>query len=48
LVKLRAGAGAGLRLWRGGEFMLNYERVVVKPSGEPDAQTVRATVGQLW
>jgi hypothetical protein len=48
LVKLRVGAGAGLRLWRGGEFMLNYERVVVKPSGEPDAQTVRATVRQLW
>jgi len=45
---LRIGAGAGLRIWRGGEFILNYERVVAKPSGEPDAQTVRFTIRQLW
>ena len=45
---LRLGAGAGLRLWRGGDLILNYERVVAKPSGEPDAQTVRATIRQLW
>jgi len=45
---LRIGAGLGLRMWRGGDFILNYERVVAKPSGEPDAQTVRATIRQLW
>jgi hypothetical protein len=45
---LRIGAGAGLRVWRGGEVMLNYERVVAKPSGEPDAQTLRVAIRQLW
>ena len=41
---LRLEAGAGLRLSRGGDFILSYERVVAKPSGDPDAQTVHATV----
>ena len=45
---LRLGAGMGLRIWRGADFVLNYERVVAKPSGEPDAQTVRFTIRQLW
>ena len=45
---LRIGAGMGLRLWRGADLVVNYERVVAKPSGEPDAQTVRFTVRQLW
>ena len=45
---LRIGAGMGVRLWRGAELTLNYERVVAKPSGEPDAQTVRFTIRQLW
>src|ERR1700730_18162715 len=45
---LRIGAGMGLRLWRGADLTLNYERVVAKPSGEPDAQTVRFTIRQLW
>ena len=39
----RVGAGVGLRLWRGADLGLNYERVVAKPAGEPDAQTVRFT-----
>ena len=34
---LRVGAGMGLRIWRGADLVLNYERVVAKPSGEPDA-----------
>jgi hypothetical protein len=45
---LRLGTGMGLRLWRGADFVLNYERVVAKPPGEPDAQTVRFTIRQLW
>ena len=38
---LRVGVGMGLRLWRGADLGLNYERVVAKPAGEPDSQTVR-------
>jgi hypothetical protein len=45
---LRIGAGMGLRLWRGADLGLNYERVVAKPAGEPDAQTIRFTLRQLW
>ena len=45
---LRVGAGFGLRLWRGADLGLNYERVVAKPAGEPDSQTVRFTLRQLW
>jgi Putative MetA-pathway of phenol degradation len=45
---LRIGAGMGLRLWRGADLGLNYERVVAKPAGEPDSQTVRLTLRQLW
>jgi hypothetical protein len=45
---LRLGVGMGLGLWAGGELILNYERVVVKPAGEPDAQTVRMTLRQVW
>src|ERR1700733_1515442 len=32
---LRIGAGMGLRLWRGADMALNYERVVAKPASEP-------------
>ena len=45
---LRVGAGLGLRLWRGADLGLNYERVVAKPAGEPNSQTVRFTFRQLW
>jgi hypothetical protein len=45
---LRIGGGAGLRLWRGADLALNYERVVAKPASEPYSQTVRLTVRQLW
>ena len=45
---LRVGAGLGLRLWRGADLGLNYERVVAKPASEPYSQTVRLTVRQLW
>jgi hypothetical protein len=38
----------GLRLWRGGDLGLNYERVVAKPAGEPDSQTVRLKLRQFW
>jgi len=45
---LRVGAGMGLRIWRGADLVLNYELVVAKPSGEPNAQTIRFTIRQLW
>ena len=45
---LRIGGGMGLRLWRGADLALNYERVVAKPASEPDSQTIRLTVRQLW
>jgi hypothetical protein len=45
---LRIGGGMGLRLWRGADLGINYERVVAKPAGEPYSQTVRLTVRQLW
>jgi len=45
---LRVGVGMGLRLWRGADLGLNYERVVAKPAGEPDSQTVRFSFRQLW
>jgi len=40
--------GIGLGLWAGGDFILNYERVVAKPVGQPDAQAVRMTIRQIW
>jgi hypothetical protein len=45
---LSVEAGMGLRLWRGANLGPNYERVVAKPGGEPDSQTVRFTFRQLW
>ena len=45
---LRIGGGMGLRLWRGADLGVNYERVVAKPASEPYSQTVRLTVRQLW
>lgn len=45
---LRLGAGVGLRLWRSADLGLNYERVVAKPSGEPDSQTIRLSLRQFW
>ena len=41
---LRLGAGMGVRIWAGVDVILNYERVVAKPAGQPDAQTIRMTV----
>jgi hypothetical protein len=37
------GAGMGLRLWRGADVRLNYERVVAKPSGEPVSNNMPLT-----
>ena len=45
---LRIGVGAGVSLWAGGDLTLNYDRVVAKPVGEPDAQTLRMTLRQVW
>ena len=45
---LRVGAGMGVRLWRGADFVVNYEFVVAKPASEPDSQTIRFTIRQLW
>jgi hypothetical protein len=41
---LKIGAGLGLRMSRGGDFILNYERVVAKPSGEPEAHQATLVV----
>jgi hypothetical protein len=38
----------GMSVWTGGEAVLNYERVVAKPTGQPDAQSFRLTIKQLW
>jgi hypothetical protein len=46
--KLRVGAGMGLRLWRGADLGLNCERVVARPAGEPDSQTIRLSLRQFW
>ena len=45
---LRLGLGMGLAVWAGGDVTLNYERVVAKPAGQPDAQAIRMTVRQVW
>jgi hypothetical protein len=45
---LRLGGGMGLSLWRGGDMVLNYEGVVAKPAGQPNAQNVRLTLRQFW
>jgi hypothetical protein len=45
---LRLGAGLGLRIWAGVDVILNYERVVARPAGQPDAQTIRMTVRRFW
>jgi hypothetical protein len=45
---LRLGVGMGAPLWRGGDLVLNYDRVVAKPAGQPDSQTVRLTLRQFW
>jgi Putative MetA-pathway of phenol degradation len=45
---LRLGAGMGLRLWRGADMGLNCERVVAKPAREPESQTIRFILRQLW
>jgi hypothetical protein len=45
---LRLGAGLGVSVWAGGDVVLNYERVIAKPAGQPDAQAVRMTIRQVW
>jgi hypothetical protein len=45
---LRLGMGMGLSTWAGGDVTLNYERVVAKPAGQPDAQAIRVTIRQVW
>jgi hypothetical protein len=45
---LGLGAGMGLRLWRGADLGVNYERVVAKPASEPDSQTIRLSFRQFW
>jgi len=45
---LRLGVGMGLSLWRGGDVTLNYDRVVAKPAGEPDAQAILMKLRQVW
>jgi hypothetical protein len=45
---LRLGGGVGLSLWSGGDLIFNYEGVVAKPPGQPNAQTFRLTLRQFW
>jgi hypothetical protein len=41
-------SGIIVRVWVGGDMILNYERVVAKPAGQPDAQVIRMTIRQVW
>ena len=45
---VRLGVGMGVSAWRGGDVMLNYNRVVAKPAGQPDAQAILLTIRQVW
>ena len=45
---LRLGAGFGIRIPHIGQLMLNYDRVVARPAGQPDGQSVRLTLARLW
>jgi hypothetical protein len=45
---LRLGTGMGLTIRRGVDLVLNYERVVAKPAGQPDSQTIRMTLRRVW
>ena len=45
---LRLGLGMGLSVWAGGDIVLNYDRVVAKPVGQPEAQAILLTVRQVW
>jgi hypothetical protein len=45
---LRLGVGAGIRLWKGAQLMLNYDQVVIKPDNQPDGKSVRLTWAQVW
>jgi hypothetical protein len=45
---LRLGSGAGVTVWAGGDIMLNYEKVVAKPAGQPEARTFRLKLRQAW
>jgi hypothetical protein len=45
---LRLGVGAGLRLWSGGQLMLNYDRVVIKPESQPEGANFRLSLSQVW
>ncbi|CQJ05426.1 transporter [Yersinia frederiksenii] len=45
---LRLGTGIGIRAWDGGDIIVNYERVVAKPSQQPESQTIRMTLRQFW
>jgi outer membrane putative beta-barrel porin/alpha-amylase len=45
---LRLGMGMGVTVWGGGDVILNYDRVVAKPAGQPDAQAIRMTIRQVW
>lgn len=45
---LRLGVGMGVRVPYVGTLMLNYERVVAKPAGQPEGQSFRLTIARVW
>jgi hypothetical protein len=45
---LRLGASMGVRLWPGGDMVLNTASVVAKPESEPTSWGVRLTFRQFW
>ncbi len=45
---VRLGVGMGVTTWPGGDVILNYDRVVAKPAGQPDAQAILMTLRQIW
>lgn len=45
---LRLGVGMGLNVWAGGDVVLNYDHVIARPAGQPDAQAIWVTLRQVW
>lgn len=45
---LRLGVGLGIRVPHLGTVMMNYDRVVAKPAGQPEGQTFRLTIAKVW
>lgn len=45
---LRLGAGLGVRIPKVGQLMLNADRVVAAPVGQPDGYSLRLSLARVW